>query len=55
MRMILLKPRGRRCRVLLGFHEGVDLFTEDGIGQHTLKLVPRDRLQDNPRIMREFP
>jgi|GEM_PF-3258462 hypothetical protein len=31
------------------------LKAESGIGQHALDLVSRDRLQDDPGVMRQFP
>jgi phosphoketolase len=31
------------------------LKAESGIGQHAFKLVPRNRLQDEPGVMRKFP
>ena len=54
-RMALLKPRRRRRRVTLGLQQVIKGLTEGRIGQHALKLDPRDRLQDNPRVLREFP
>src|SRR5271166_4314199 len=33
----------------------VDVFAESRIGQVTPKLFPRDRLQDDPRVVRELP
>ena len=53
--MGLLKPRGRFRRLPPGLHQVIDLLAESGIGQHALDLVPRDRLQDNPGVMSEFP
>ena len=53
--MLLLKPCGRLRRLTLGSQMVIDVLTEGWIGQHTLELVPRDRLQDNPRILREVP
>ena len=53
--MILLKPRGRLQRLPPGLHQVIDVLAENGIGQHALDLVARDRLQDNPGVMREFP
>ena len=49
--MILLKPRGRLRRLL----QTIDVLTEGRIGQHALDLVARDRLQDDPGVMRELP
>ena len=53
--MVLLKPGGRLRRVPPGLDQVVDVRAESGIGQHALELVPRDRLQDDPGVMREFP
>ena len=53
--MILLKPRGRLRRLTLGSQQVINVLAESRIGQHALELVPRDRLQDNPGILREFP
>ncbi len=53
--MLLLEPRGRLRRAMLGSQQVINVLTEGGIGQHALELVPRDRLQDNPRVPREFP
>ena len=39
----------------LGSQEVINVLTESRIGQHMFELVPRDRLQDNPRILREVP
>ena len=53
--MILLKPRGRLRRLPAGFDQAIDVFPENGIGQHALDLVARDRLQDDPGVMRDLP
>ena len=53
--MLLLKPCGRLRRLTLGSQMVINVLAESRIGQHALELVPRDRLQDNPRILREFP
>jgi hypothetical protein len=53
--MILLKPRGRLHRLQLGLHQSFYAFAKDRIGQHTLDLVPRGGLQDNPGAVRDFP
>ncbi len=53
--MLLLKPRGRLRCVTLGSQQVINALTEGRISQHALQLVSRDRLQDNPRILREFP
>ena len=55
LRVGLLKPRGRLRRIAPGLHQIVDAFAESGIGQITLELLPRDRLQDDPRVVRELP
>ena len=51
----MLKPCGRLRRLTLGSHQVINVLAESGIGQHVLELVPRDRLQDNPGVLREFP
>ena len=53
--MILLKPRGRFRRLPAGFDQAIYAFPENGIGQHALDLVPRDRLQDHPGVVRDLP
>ena len=53
--MILLKPRGRLRRLPPGLHQVINVLAKNGIGQHALDLVARDRLQDNPGVMRDFP
>ncbi len=53
--MILLKPRGRLQRLAPGLHQAINVLAKNGIGQHTLDLVARDRLQDNPGVVRDFP
>ena len=53
--MILLKPRGRLRRLPSGFDQVIDVLAENGIGQHALDLVARDRLQDDPGVVRDLP
>ena len=53
--MLLLKPRRRLRRLTLGSQQVINVLTVGRIGQHALELVPRDRLQDNPGVLREFP
>ena len=53
--MVLLKPRGRLRRLPPGLHQVINVLAKNGIGQHSLDLVARDRLQDNPGVMRDFP
>ena len=53
--MLLLKPCGRLRRLTLGSQMVINVVAEDRIGQHALESVPRDRLQDNPGVLREFP
>ncbi len=55
LRMILLKPRGRLRRLPPGLHQVIDVLAKSGIGQHALDLVARDRLQDDPGVMRDLP
>ena len=55
LRMRVLKPGGRLRRLTRGVQQIIDVLPEARIGQHALELVPRDRLQDHPRILREFP
>ena len=52
---VLLKPGGRLRRLPAGFDQALDVVAESGIGQHALDLVARDRLQDDPGIMRGLP
>ena len=53
--MVLLKPCGPFRRLTLGSQVVINVLTESRICQHMFELVPRDRLQDNPRILREVP
>ena len=53
--MILLKPRRGFRRLPTGFDQPIYVFPENGISQHALNLIARDRLQDDPGILREFP
>ena len=53
--MIPLKPRGRFRRLPTGFDQTIYVFPESGIGQHALDLVARDRLQNDPGVMRDLP
>ena len=53
--MLLLKPCGHLRRLALGSQMAINVLAESWIGQYTLEFVPGDRLQDNPRILREFP
>ena len=53
--MLLLKPCGLSAASRLALQQVINVLTEGRIGQHALELVPRDRLQDNPRILREVP
>ena len=53
--MGLLKPCGRLCGLPPGPYQAIDLFAKRGIGQHAINLVARDRLQDNPGVVRELP
>ena len=53
--MILLKPRWRLHRLPPALHQAINVLTKNGIGQQALDLVARDRLQDNPGVMRDFP
>ena len=55
LRMVLLKPRRRLRRLPPGLHQVIDVLAEGGIGQHALELVARDRLQDDPGVMRDLP
>ena len=55
LRAMLLKPRGRLRRVMLGSQQVANVLAEGGIGQHAFELVPRDGLQDNPGVLREVP
>ena len=51
----LLKPRRRLRRLAAGLHKSIYLLAECRIGQHVLEFVPRDRLEDNPGVLGEFP
>ncbi len=53
--MIPLEPCGRVRRLPAGFDQAIYILPESGIGQHALDLVPRDRLQDDPGVMRNLP
>ena len=53
--MILLKPRRLRQRLPPALHQAVDVFAKNGIGQHALDSVARNRLQNNPGVMRDLP
>ena len=53
--MIPLKPRGRFRRLPTGFDQTIYVLPESGIGQHALDLIARDRLQDDPGVMRDLP
>ena len=53
--MILLKPRRGLRRHTFGSDELIDPLAEGGIGQPAFELVPRDRLQDGPGVIGEFP
>ena len=55
MRVRLLKPRTCLRMIPPGLHEVVNVLAEIGIRQDTLEFLPRDRLQDGPRVMREVP
>ena len=53
--MCLLKPRVGVFGVMFGLQKVIHILTEGRIGEHALKFFPRDRLQDHPRVLREFP
>ena len=53
--MISLKPCEGFRRPPTGFDQSIDVFPEDGIGQYALDLIARDRLQDDPGVMRDLP
>ena len=53
--MMLLKPRRRLGGVTRGSQQVIYVSAKNGIGQHAFDLVARDRLQDNPGVMRDFP
>ena len=53
--MRLLKPGGRLGCLTPGFHEGINLFAENGNVQCALEPVPRDGLQHDPGVVREVP
>ncbi len=53
--MAVLKPRRRFRRLLTYFDQTIYAFTENGIGQHALNLVARDRLQDDPGVVCNLP
>ena len=38
-----------------GLQQTVNVLAESRIGQHSLDLVARDRLKNNPWVMRELP
>ena len=53
--MILLKPGRRFRRLSLDLQQVIDLFAEGRIGQLAAKMVARNRLENNPGILRQFP
>ena len=53
--MVLLKPRRGLHRLMFGSDKLIDPLAEGRIGQHALELVPRNRLQDSPRVIGKFP
>ena len=53
--MPLLKPCRRLRRLMLRSQQVVNVLTEGRIGEHALDLIARDRLQDDPGILRELP
>ena len=53
--MVALKPGGRFRRLAAGFHQVIYVLPESGIGQHALDPVARDRLQDDPGVVRDLP
>ena len=53
--MVLLKPRGRLAQIPCRLHQIVNTLTENGVAQHALDLVSRNRLQDYPGVVRELP
>ena len=55
LRMGLLKPGGRLRRLSPASREVIDLLAEGGLGRDPPELIPRDRLQHGPGIMREVP
>ncbi|MBS1136999.1 MAG: hypothetical protein H6R11_953 [Proteobacteria bacterium] len=55
LRVGLLKPAGRLRRLSPGLHQVVHVLAESGVGQHMPQFLPRDRLQDDPGVIRELP
>jgi hypothetical protein len=55
MRMIFLKPRRVLGRLTTSVEQIVDSLAKSGIAHSLPDLVPRDCLQNNPRIVREIP
>jgi hypothetical protein len=53
--MFLLKPCGHVRRLTLGLQMVINVLTEGRIAQRPFDLIPRDRLQDHPGILREVP
>jgi len=53
--MTLLKPHRRLQRLPPFLHQAIDVFAKNGIGQHALDPIARDRLQNNPGVMRDLP
>ncbi len=53
--MLLLEPCRTARRLTLGTKPVVNVLTEGRIGQCALELIPRGRLQDDPRILSEVP
>ena len=53
--MIPLKPRGRFRRPPAVFDQVIYILPKSGIGQYAFDPVARDRLEDDPGIMRDRP
>ncbi len=54
-RVRLLKPRGRQRGAALGLDQVAHFFADARVRQQPLEPVPRHRLQDHPRVLRQVP
>ena len=53
--MLLLKPCGRLGGLTFGSQQVINILMQRGVGQDVLESIPRDRLQNHPRILGKFP
>ena len=50
-----LKPGGCLRGVPPGLHQIINVLAKGGIRQHRLEFLSRDRLQDDPGVVRDIP